>query len=99
MSQIIVKGAWPGAWRDHFFDHPTFLNFFELLVVGQILGCEWEKYEPSIGTKIFKKVALGKSGGQTSDLDENLWQSTVDKSKIWSVEFITLHEYFQHKIY
>ena len=45
-----------------------FLRKYSILE-RQISGCEWEKYEPYIGTKISKKLG---GGGQMSDLVKDL---------------------------
>ncbi len=31
-TDLFVENFIKGAWPDHFFDHPTYLNFFEILV-------------------------------------------------------------------
>ena len=55
-----------------FFNYLTFFLLFlwkYSILKCQISGCEWEKYEPSIGINI---LSWGKSGGQKSDLVKHL---------------------------
>ncbi len=61
------------VWLPHFAVYLTrfwwFLRKYPILE-RQISGCEWEKYESSIGTKISK--TLRQVGGQKSDLVTDL---------------------------
>ena len=57
------KGTWPDKFRLNFKIRSVFIY-----VAHPISGCEWEKYEPSIGTKISKTLRWGQKSDLVTDL-------------------------------